>query len=99
MAYSIGEQRRYAAVFSPASCSGCNSSPSPTAKAWVGWVLESAGRGTLGLIVLYLFIIFFCTRIVIHARVYRRSLRRRLHKVALFLKAVFAPEFIVVEGL
>jgi hypothetical protein len=83
----------------PTSCSGCNSSPSPPAKPLVGWVLESAGRGTLGLIVTCLFTIFLCTWIVIHARVHRRPLLRRLHKFALFLKTIIAPEFIAVEGL
>jgi hypothetical protein len=83
----------------PTSCSGCKSSPSPTAKALVGWVLESPGRGTLSLITTCLFTLFLCTWVVIHARVYKRSLLRRLHKVALFLKTIIAPEFIAVEGL
>ena len=81
------------------SCSGCNSGPSPTAKALVGWVLESPGRGTLGLLVTCFFTLFLCTWVVIHARVYKRPLLRRLHKVALFLKTIIAPEFIAVEGL
>jgi hypothetical protein len=84
----------------PTSCSGCNSSPSPTAKATtVDWVLEASGRGTLGLIVTCLFTIFLCTWMVIHARVYKRPLLRRLHKIALCLKTIIAPEFIAVEAL
>lgn len=83
----------------PSSCSGCGSSPSPTAQALVGWVLESPGRGTLGLIVTCLFTIFLCTWVVIHPRVYKRPLIQKLHKVTLFLKTILAPEFIAVEGL
>ncbi|KAL8937196.1 MAG: hypothetical protein Q9211_003808 [Gyalolechia sp. 1 TL-2023] len=66
---------------------------------FVGWVDESPGRGTLGLIVTCLFTIFLCTWVVIHPRVCKRSLLRVLHKIALFLKCLFAPEFIAVEGL
>ena len=65
----------------------------------VGWVLEAPGRGSLGLIVTCFFTIFLCTWVVIHARVYKRPLHRILHKVALFLKTILAPEFIAVEGL
>jgi len=36
---------------------------------------------------------------VIHPRVYERELYATLHKFALFLKAILAPEFIAVEGL
>ena len=74
-------------------------SPSPTAQALVGWVLESPGRGTLGLIVSCLTTIFLCTWVVIHARVYKRSSLFGLHKLTLFLKTIIAPEFIAVEGL
>ena len=81
------------------STSKCSSSPSPTAQALVGWVLESPGRGTLGLIFSCLSTIFLCTWVVIHPRVYNRPLLRVLHKVSLFLKAIIAPEFIAVEGL
>ena len=81
------------------SSSKCSSSPSPTAQALVGWVLESPGRGTLGLIFSCLSTIFLCTWVVIHPRVYNRPLLRVLHKVSLFLKAIIAPEFIAVEGL
>ena len=65
----------------------------------VGWVTESAGRGTLGLIISCLFTIFLCTWVVIHPRVCQTPLLRLLHKIALFLKALVAPEFIAVEGL
>lgn len=84
---------------SPTPCSGCSSSPSSTAQALVGWVLESPGRGTIGLIVTCLFTIFLCTWVVIHPRVYNRPLIQKLHKVTLFLKTILAPEFIAVEGL
>ena len=43
--------------------------------------------------------IFLCTWVVIHPRVYRSELYATLHKFALFLKAIFAPELIAVEGL
>lgn len=43
--------------------------------------------------------IFLCTWVVIHPRVYRRELYATLHKVALFLKAILAPELIAVEAL
>ncbi|MCJ1431026.1 hypothetical protein MMC27_000376 [Xylographa pallens] len=78
---------------------GRNSSPSPTATVLVGWVLESPGRGTLSLICTCLFTIFFCTWVVIHPRVYKRRLIRALHKLALFLKTIIAPELVAVEGL
>lgn len=84
---------------SPTSGSAQNASQSPTAQALVGWVLESPGRGTLGLIFSCLSTIFLCTWVVIHPRVYNRPLLRVLHKVSLFLKAIIAPEFIAVEGL
>ncbi|KAI9680874.1 MAG: hypothetical protein M1817_004314 [Caeruleum heppii] len=82
------------------SCSNCNnSSPSPTPEALVGWALESSGRGTLSLIATCLFTISLCTWVVIHPRVHQRPRVRRLHKLVLFLKTIFAPEFIAVEGL
>ena len=81
------------------SCSGCGSNPTPTAQPLVGWVLESPGRGTLGLIISCLFTIFLCTWVVIHPRVYNRQLVQKLHKVVLFLKTIIAPELIAVEGL
>ena len=83
----------------PTSCTDCRSSPSPTAKALVGWVPESPGRGTLAIIVSSLTTIFLCTWVVIHARISNNPLLRWLHKCALFLKTVVAPEFLAVEGL
>ncbi|KAL8917197.1 MAG: hypothetical protein Q9208_008099 [Pyrenodesmia sp. 3 TL-2023] len=80
-----------------ASANERNSSTTPDG--FVGWVDESPGRGTLGLIVTCLFTIFLCTWVVIHPRVGKRPLLRVLHKVALFLKTLIAPEFIAVEGL
>ena len=65
----------------------------------VGWIDESPGRGTLSLIITCLFTIFLCTWVVIHPRVSKRPMLRRLHKIALCLKAIIAPEFIAVEGL
>ena len=73
--------------------------PSPTAKALVGWVLESPGRGTLGLILSCLTTIFLCTWVVILARVCNRPFLYGLHKAVLLLKTIMAPEFIAVEGL
>ncbi|CAF9912520.1 MAG: hypothetical protein ALECFALPRED_008136 [Alectoria fallacina] len=81
------------------SGAGCTSSPSSTAQALVGWVLESPGRGTLGLIFSCLSTTFLCTWVVIHARVYKRPLLHGLHKATLFFKIIIAPEFIAVEGL
>ena len=86
------------AAMSP-TCSGCSSSPSHTAKALVGWVPESPGRGTLAIIVSSLTTIFLCTWVVIHARISSNTRLRWLHKFALFLKTVVAPEFLAVEGL
>ena len=76
-----------------------SSSPSPTAQALVGWVLESPGRGTLSLISSCLTTIFLCTWVVLHARVSGRPLLHGLHKVTLFLKTIIASEFMAVEGL
>src|ERR1700712_1449946 len=77
----------------------CSESDSATSGELVGWVLESSGRGTLGLIITCLFTIFLCTWVVIHPRVYKRPLLARLHKIVLFFKTIVAPEFITVEGL
>ena len=77
----------------PTTCSECDS------KDLVGWVLESPGRGTLGIILSCLTTIFLCTWVVLHSRVYKRSSLHRLHKITLFFKAVIAPEFVAVEGL
>lgn len=81
------------------ACSGCNTTPSPTPTPLVGWVPESSGRGTLSLIITCLFTIFLCTWVVIHPRVYKRRIQGTLYKLALFSKAILAPEFIAVEGL
>ena len=81
------------------SHSGNSPSPSPSDQAKVGWVLESPGRGTLGLIVSCLSTLFLCCWVVIHARVHKYQTLHRLHKLALFLKTILAPEFIAVEGL
>lgn len=82
------------------TCASANERKSSTTPdGFVGWVDESPGRGTLGLIVTCLFTIFLCTWVVIHPRVGKRPLLRVLHKVALFLKTLIAPEFIAVEGL
>ena len=80
------------------ACSDCNTSSSPRPRPLVGWVLESSGRGTLSLITTCLLTTFLCTWVVIHPRVYKRELFATLHKLALFFKAILAPEFIAVEG-
>ena len=60
--------------------------PLPDTRPYVGWVDESSGRGTLGLIITCLFTIFLCTWVVIHPRITKRPLLRVLHKVALFFQ-------------
>ena len=65
----------------------------------VGWIPESSGRGTLSLIVSCLTTVFLCTWVILHARVCKSTLLHRLHKLALFLKTIIAPEFIAVEAL
>lgn len=65
----------------------------------VGWVWDSPGRGTINLVTTCLATIFLCTWVVIHPRVYKRESYATLHKLALFVKTIFAPEFIAVEGL
>ncbi|CAG7918041.1 unnamed protein product [Penicillium olsonii] len=65
----------------------------------VGWTWDSPGRGTLSLITTCLATIFLCTWVVIHPRVYKRESYAIFHKLALFVKTIFAPEFIAVEGL
>lgn len=72
---------------------------SPKADGLIGWVPESSGRGTWSLITSCVFTLLFCTWVVIHSRVYRIRRLQKLHKVAVFLKAIIAPEFIAVEGL
>lgn len=81
------------------TCSNCSTDSSPIPQALVGWVLETSGRGTLSLISTCLVTIFLCTWVVIHPRFYERDLYATLHKFALFLKTILAPEFIAVEGL
>ena len=83
-------------------CAGspeCKSTPTHTNKELVGWVLESSGRGTLGVILSCLSTIFLCVWVSIHARVSKCRLHHRLHKAVLLLKFIIAPEFIAVEGL
>ena len=78
--------------------SNSNVNPQSTPRTLVGWVLESSGRGTLSLITTCLITIFLCTWVVIHPRVHNRELYATLHKLALFSKAILAPELIAVEG-
>ncbi|KAJ9294132.1 hypothetical protein DTO271G3_7260 [Paecilomyces variotii] len=80
-------------------CSNCNTTPTTTSPKLVGWVLESSGRGTLTLITSCLTIIFLCTWVLIHPRVYKCERHAILHKFVLFAKGLLAPEFIAVEGL
>ena len=83
-----------------AANSSANNSTSPVeVKDMVGWFPESGGRGTLSLILTCILTMFICTWVVLHRRVYTSELAGRLHKGALFLKAIVAPEFIAVEGL
>jgi hypothetical protein len=81
------------------SCLNCNTGATPLPEELVGWVLENSGRGTLTVITTCLVTIFLCTWVVIHPRVCKRELYATVHKIALFLKAILAPEFIAVEGL
>ena len=76
-----------------------HSAPPAATDTFVGWVDESPGRGTLGLIVTCVFTLFLCNWVVVHPRVCERSLLRVSHKVALFVKSLIAPEFIAVEAL
>lgn len=64
----------------------------------VGWLPETSGRGTLTLLTSCLATIMLCTWVVIHPRIYKRKRHRLLHKLALWLKTIFAPEFIAVEA-
>ncbi|KAG9512755.1 hypothetical protein KCU99_g8546, partial [Aureobasidium melanogenum] len=64
----------------------------------VGWMPETSGRGTLTLLTSCLATITLCTWIVIHPRICKRKKHRLLHKLALWLKTIFAPEFIAVEA-
>lgn len=64
----------------------------------VGWTPETSGRGTLTLLTSCLATIMLCTWIVIHPRICKRKKHRPLHKLALWLKTIIAPEFIAVEA-
>ncbi|KAL2788118.1 hypothetical protein BJX66DRAFT_327321 [Aspergillus keveii] len=72
--------------------------PTPT-PILVGWLSEPDGRGTLGLLTTCLTTVFLCTWVVIHPRVYSSEAFSTVHKLALLLKTLLAPEFIAVEGL
>jgi hypothetical protein len=67
--------------------------------ALVSWVYESSVRGTLTLVVTWLFTTFLCTCWVIHPRMYKSRLLGAVYKTTLLIKANLAPEFIAVEGL
>lgn len=64
----------------------------------VGWMPETQGRGTLTLLTSCLATIMLCTWIVIHPRICTRRKHRFLHKLALWVKTIIAPEFIAVEA-
>ena len=64
----------------------------------VGWMPETQGRGTLTLLASCLATIMLCTWIVIHPRICTRRKHRSLHKLALWVKTIIAPEFIAVEA-
>ena len=64
----------------------------------VGWVPESSGRGTLTLLWTCLLTLFLCIWAVVHPRIDKRGKFRLLHKLALSLKTLIAPELIAVEG-
>lgn len=83
----------------PTPCPNCDKNSSSTPEKLIGWVWDSPSRGTLSLITTCLATIFLCTWVVIHPRVYQRESYATIHKIALFFKAIIAPEFIAVEGL
>lgn len=64
----------------------------------VGWTSEPQDRGTWTLIVSSLSTTFLCTWVVIHPRIDRSFRHRLLHKFALLIKTIIAPEFIAVEA-
>lgn len=64
----------------------------------VGWTPEVRGRGTWSLILSSLTTTFLCTWVVIHPRIDSRWRFRILHKIALLIKTIIAPEFIAVEA-
>jgi hypothetical protein len=59
---------------------------------------EVKGRGTWTLLLSSLSTTFLCTWVVIHPRIDRTFRHRMLHKVALLIKTIIAPEFIAVEA-
>jgi hypothetical protein len=64
----------------------------------VGWTLESPGRGTLSLLITCFVTTSICTWIVIHPRIDDHRKSRTLHKLALWVKTIIAPELIAVEA-
>lgn len=64
----------------------------------VGWTSEPQDRGTWTLIISSLSTTFLCTWVVIHPRIDRSFRHRLLHKFALLIKTIIAPEFIAVEA-
>lgn len=64
----------------------------------VGRTDEPQGRGTWTLMLSSLSTTFLCTWVVIHPRIDRRFRHRILHKVALLIKTIIAPELIAVEA-
>jgi hypothetical protein len=74
------------------------STATPESHNLVGWTLESPGRGTLSLLITCFVTTSICTWIVIHPRIDDHKKSRTLHKLALWLKTIIAPEFIAVEA-
>jgi hypothetical protein len=70
----------------------------PNSRNLVGWTLESPGRGTLSLLLTCFVTTSICTWIVIHPRIDDHKKSRTLHKLALWLKTIIAPELIAVEA-
>ena len=64
----------------------------------VGWSPELKGRGTWNLLLSSLSTTFLCTWVVIHPRIDRTFRHRIIHKIALLIKTIIAPEFIAVEA-
>lgn len=64
----------------------------------MGWTSEPQDRGTWTLIISSLSTTFLCTWVVIHPRIDRSFRHRLLHKFALLIKTIIAPEFIAVEA-
>lgn len=72
--------------------------PTEDAPQLLGWTPEVKRRGTWTLILSSVSTIFLCTWVVIHPRVDRRLKHRLVHKIALLVKTVIAPELIAVEA-